>query len=136
MTFLSYVHSVVGLCSSLEGDASVSLVKEGFSYLSSLASSDGEKERSAHLAVLELSMRAQKLHDDRLIAPQSLLEAIEAYFGLFSNKACCFEDLKPYVDALVDEEKHAFFSFLRSQELAVRQDHINASMRDYIEGHE
>ena len=101
------------------------MAKEAFSYLSSLASSDGEKERGAHLAVLELFITAQKLHEGRLVAPQSLTDAIKTYFGLFSNRACCFEDLKPYVDALMDEEKQAISSFLCSQELAVRQDHVS-----------
>lgn len=119
LTFLSYVHSVVGLCSSLEGNSSASMAKEALSYLSSLASSDGEKERGAHLAVLELFLTAQNLHEGRLVAPQSLTDAIKTYFGLFSHRACCFEDLKPYVDALVDEEKQAIFSFLCSQELPV-----------------
>ncbi|KAF8325563.1 N-acetyltransferase B complex non catalytic subunit-domain-containing protein [Cantharellus anzutake] len=119
LTFLSYVQSITGLCSSLEDEPSTSLANDAFSLLSSLASKDGETERGAHLAVLELSTSIKKLNKDSITIPQPLPDAIRAYFDLFSNKPCCFEDLKPYIVELVDEEKEAVSSFLASQKLSV-----------------
>lgn len=35
---------------------------------------------------------------------------VEEYFGRFSTKACCFDDLKPYLEALSDEERQQFLA--------------------------
>jgi N-terminal acetyltransferase B complex non-catalytic subunit len=40
---------------------------------------------------------------------------MENYFSQFGDKACCFEDLQPYVDLGADA-KSRWTSFLQSQE--------------------
>lgn len=40
---------------------------------------------------------------------------MENYFSQFGDKACCFEDLRPYVDLGADG-KSRWISFLASQE--------------------
>jgi N-acetyltransferase B complex (NatB) non catalytic subunit len=46
----------------------------------------------------------------------TMLEHIKAYFDRFGTKPCCFEDLQPYVDTVLDdtEEVSSFINDLRS----------------------
>ncbi|KAG8881321.1 hypothetical protein FRB97_009663 [Tulasnella sp. 331] len=69
--------------------------------LQKFAKEDGLKERGAHLAILhvERKVRARtEAHGET--ASKTLLPLLCQYFTNFSDKACCFEDLKPYVSAL------------------------------------
>lgn len=46
----------------------------------------------------------------------ALVGSMEDYFSQFGDKACCFEDLRPYVTDLVADAKSRWISFLVSQE--------------------
>lgn len=48
--------------------------------------------------------------------PDTLLPLIKQYFADFSDKACCFEDLKPYVASLRPEELDGWREFLVEQD--------------------
>ncbi|KAF5381081.1 hypothetical protein D9615_004014 [Tricholomella constricta] len=76
-----------------------------------IAQEDGTKDRSAALALLELEKRAQThgISNDsgRLVA------LMQQYFDQVGDKACFFEDLKPYL-ALQGEELAKWTTFLES----------------------
>ncbi|KIY43365.1 actin cytoskeleton organization protein [Fistulina hepatica ATCC 64428] len=59
-----------------------------------IGTSDGRKDRSAHLALVELEHRA--IQHGVVSDPSGLLGQLRIYFDLFGNKTCCFEDLKPF----------------------------------------
>lgn len=88
-----------------------------------VAESDGKKDRAGLLGLLELEKRArqhgisQGKPDCRLnslgnairvsdedIDPTELLQLMKQYFERFGDKACCFEDLKPY--SLLEDDEH------------------------------
>nr|ATU82292.1 alpha-actin cytoskeleton organization protein [Macrocybe gigantea] len=75
-----------------------------------LVEEDGPKDRSATLALLELECRARH---HGLSEPSRLVEQMKAYFEKFGDKACCFEDLKPYL-VLESEELSSWTTFLDS----------------------
>ncbi|KAJ3842483.1 actin cytoskeleton organization protein [Lentinula raphanica] len=56
---------------------------------------DGRKDRSGLLGLLELESRAR--NHDVSTDPKRLLHLLQQYFEIFGDKACCFEDLKPYL---------------------------------------
>ncbi|KAH8106992.1 actin cytoskeleton organization protein [Cristinia sonorae] len=64
--------------------------------LQQLADLDGLKDRSAMLALLELEKRARQ-HGFSSGASRTL-SLTEKYFMHFGDKACCVEDLVPYID--------------------------------------
>ncbi|KAJ6630878.1 actin cytoskeleton organization protein [Mycena sp. CBHHK59/15] len=76
-----------------------------------LAVQDGHKDRSALLALLELEKRARThgISND----PNRMVELMKQYFKEIGDKACCFEDLKPYL-ALTGDDSSAWASFLQS----------------------
>ncbi|KAI0721082.1 N-acetyltransferase B complex non catalytic subunit-domain-containing protein [Cerioporus squamosus] len=57
---------------------------------------DGVKDRSGHLALLELEKRSR--HHGLATDSTVLTSLLESYFQHFGGKACCFEDLKPYIE--------------------------------------
>ncbi|KAJ7063373.1 actin cytoskeleton organization protein [Mycena amicta] len=69
-----------------------------------LAEDDGSKDRSAALGLLELEKRARLY--GLSIDPRRLVD-------VFGDKACCFEDLKPYVE-LEGDDSIQWTSFLQS----------------------
>ncbi|KAI0082628.1 actin cytoskeleton organization protein [Panus rudis PR-1116 ss-1] len=73
---------------------------------------DGLKDRSGPLALLELAKRARVygLSSDA----SELRTLVESYFSQFGDKACCYEDLVPYVD-FEGEEFSKWTSFLNTQ---------------------
>ncbi|KAJ7097819.1 actin cytoskeleton organization protein [Mycena belliarum] len=76
-----------------------------------VAAHDGHKDRSALLALLELEKRA-RLHgisNDK----NRMVDLMKQYFEEIGDKACCFEDLKPYLTLDV-EDGERWVSFLRS----------------------
>ncbi|KAJ7111542.1 actin cytoskeleton organization protein [Mycena crocata] len=76
-----------------------------------LAEQDGHKDRSALLALLELEKRARShgiLND-----PNRMVDLMKRYFEEIGDKACCFEDLKPYL-ALEADDSARWTSFLVS----------------------
>ncbi|KAF9013886.1 actin cytoskeleton organization protein [Cyathus striatus] len=85
-------------------------VKETQQILEKIAEEDGAKDRSGLLALLELEKRALAFgvssQSDRLVT------LMKQYFDQIGDKACCFEDLKPYVELEGDDLAH-WTTFLR-----------------------
>ncbi|KAI0807388.1 N-acetyltransferase B complex non catalytic subunit-domain-containing protein [Fomes fomentarius] len=91
------------------GDADVEAAKattaeritETREFLGKVVEADGVKDRSGHLALLELEKRSRQhgLATD----PTTLTSLLESYFQHFGGKACCFEDLQPYIELEGDE---------------------------------
>ncbi|KAH9901395.1 actin cytoskeleton organization protein [Cubamyces lactineus] len=73
---------------------------------------DGVKDRSGHLALLELEKRAR--HHGLSTDPTALISLLEGYFQSFGGKACCYEDLKPYIE-LEGEELANWTALLEKQ---------------------
>ncbi|KAH9951453.1 actin cytoskeleton organization protein [Amylocystis lapponica] len=103
-------------------------IAETRKFLVQIAEEDGERDRSAHLALLELEKRARQhgLSSD----PSELPRLLENYFQRVGDKFCCFEDLQPYVQ-LDGDELAAWTSFLETQpstfvSTAVLNRYINA----------
>lgn len=120
-------------------------IKEGISkaadLFSQVAEEDMRTDRSGLLALLELERRSREhgissglparvfnchqVADDGvyLIAPTALNDLLEKYFTRFGDKACCFEDLRPYI-AIDSDDLTRWTSFLESQSSSfVRIDH-------------
>ncbi|KAF8965269.1 actin cytoskeleton organization protein [Flammula alnicola] len=78
---------------------------------STLEEQDGLRDRSASLALLELEKRARAhgLSQD----PSRMLTLMKHYFEKFGDKACCFEDLKPFLGFEKDDLTQ-FISFLEA----------------------
>ncbi|KAJ6502477.1 actin cytoskeleton organization protein [Mycena sanguinolenta] len=76
-----------------------------------LALEDGRKDRSALLALLELEKRARshQISND----PNRMVDLMKRYFEEIGDKACCYEDLKPYL-TLEGEDAARWTSFLQS----------------------
>ncbi|KDR81676.1 hypothetical protein GALMADRAFT_58678 [Galerina marginata CBS 339.88] len=78
---------------STEAMTRISRAQELFS---KIAEADGLKDRSASLALLELEKRARAHGSSQ--DPRRMLTLLKQYFEKFGDKACCFEDLKPFLD--------------------------------------
>jgi N-terminal acetyltransferase B complex non-catalytic subunit len=97
-----------------------------------VAERDGNADRSGLLAQLELEKRCRKYNLDTstihsgfplsflnaFIAPSQMLKLMQDYLHRVGGKACCFEDLKPYLD-LSGEELTSWISFLGQAEVPV-----------------
>ncbi|KAF9562547.1 actin cytoskeleton organization protein [Agrocybe pediades] len=78
----------------VEGDVTQKL-KHVEEVLSKVQEEDGLKDRSGPLALLELERRA-RIHG--VAKDQTrMLTLLQNYFDKFGDKACCFEDLKPFL---------------------------------------
>ncbi|KAF9484719.1 hypothetical protein BDN70DRAFT_825243 [Pholiota conissans] len=86
----------------------VTHVQEFFSVIEKV---DGLKDRSASLALLELEKRtlAHSLSEDS----GKILDLVKRYFDNVGDKACCFEDLKPYLN-LENDILEQYTSFLET----------------------
>ncbi|KAF8910991.1 actin cytoskeleton organization protein [Gymnopilus junonius] len=93
---------------STDAGANINRVQELFT---KVAEEDASKDRSAALALLELEKRARThgLSQDR----SRLLTLLKQYFEKFGDKACCFEDLKPFLE-LEESELAQLTSFLEA----------------------
>lgn len=81
-----------------------------------LAKEDGLKERGGHLASLQLEKRVRIREEGQgNPVPDTLLPLVKQYFSNFSDKNCCFEDLKPYVASLQEGELSSWLAFLKEQ---------------------
>ncbi|KAJ7632694.1 actin cytoskeleton organization protein [Roridomyces roridus] len=80
-------------------------------FLTKLAETDGVKDRSALLALLELEKRARShgLSSDA----SRMVDLMKQYFDKIGDKACCYEDLKPYL-VLETDDAASWTSFLQS----------------------
>lgn len=81
-------------------------------FLAEIAQKDGSKNRAAPLALTELEHRAYKHGLSGTYCTgyiycsypvfgldlDTVISSIEDYFTQFGDKACCFEDLKAYLD--------------------------------------
>ncbi|KAG8909044.1 hypothetical protein FRC01_007189, partial [Tulasnella sp. 417] len=82
-----------------------------------LAKEDGLKERGGHLASLQLEKRVRAREEGQgNSVSDTLISLIKQYFNNFSDKTCCFEDLKPYVASLKDDELASWLTFLKEQD--------------------
>ena len=115
-------------------------VSELRGFFKALAAADGLSERGAHLALLYLEKAARhpengmrwqinisyngRLTTSRLVSGTKSTEDFVAllcqYFEKFSDKTCCFEDLKPYVSDLTTDsdpvsEEERWLSYLRAE---------------------
>jgi N-terminal acetyltransferase B complex non-catalytic subunit len=114
--FASLLSSSNGTSSPGETEraACLPLITSAREFFTNIAQQDGKKDRSGFLALLELEKRARSYslstgtlskntlnfsHDIYgIIGDSSTLEKLlTAYFSEFGEKACCFEDLKPYI---------------------------------------
>ncbi|KAL4251731.1 MDM20/NAA25 family protein [Abortiporus biennis] len=87
-------------------------IKHTQEVLAKVAEEDGLKDRSAALASLDLEKRARA--QDVSTDPSLARTLAENYFSKFSSKACCYEDLQPYV-LFEGDELAKWTSFLESQ---------------------
>ncbi|KIP09553.1 hypothetical protein PHLGIDRAFT_102803 [Phlebiopsis gigantea 11061_1 CR5-6] len=76
-------------------DACLHQITKAVEFFAQIADNDGARDRSGPLALLELEKRAVShgLSKD----PDAIYTLAESYFERFGDKACCFEDLVPYV---------------------------------------
>ncbi|KAG6898362.1 hypothetical protein C0992_009037 [Termitomyces sp. T32_za158] len=116
LEFLSVLDATFSYLSSSDGSSdsrveSSEHVKETKEFLNRIAEEDGAKDRSAALALLELEKRA---HDHGISNDSNrLVILMQDYFTRVGHKACCFEDLKPYL-ALKEDELSKWTSFLQA----------------------
>ncbi|KZO97767.1 hypothetical protein CALVIDRAFT_60044 [Calocera viscosa TUFC12733] len=87
-------------------------VSEAQAVFSKLVASVGRKERAPSLGLLELEkrVRAQQIAS----GSPALVDQMTVYLEKFSEKPCCFDDLKPYVEALDEKELVKWTDHLRS----------------------
>lgn len=101
---------------SLESDEARTNIEENISkaaeLFTSVADEDMRKDRSGLLALLELEKRSRE--HGLSSAPAALNELLEKYFTRFGDKACCFEDLRPYI-AMDSDALTRWTTFLESQ---------------------
>ncbi|EIN07294.1 actin cytoskeleton organization protein [Punctularia strigosozonata HHB-11173 SS5] len=90
-------------------------VAETREFLAHIAAEDGLKDRSASLALVDLANRTSShgLSTD----PEDVVAAMEKYFDVYGDKACCFEDLRPYL-GLEGDRLSRWSSFLQSKQLS------------------
>ncbi|TFK42516.1 actin cytoskeleton organization protein [Crucibulum laeve] len=84
-------------------------VKETQELFTQIAEQDGQKDRSGLLGLLELERRARE--NGVSFDSSRLVTLMEQYFDKIGDKACCFEDLKPYL-TLEGEELTNWTAFL------------------------
>ncbi|KAF9535277.1 actin cytoskeleton organization protein [Crepidotus variabilis] len=80
-----------GASTGAEVEAQVSRARELFE---NVVKEDGAKDRSGHLALVDLEHRA-RTHGVTTDSAR-LTTSLKKYFEHFGSKACCFEDLKAY----------------------------------------
>ena len=116
---------------SAEGDTT-ELVESTRKFFTEIAERDGQKDRSGPLALLELEKRAMERSVSKgifntspdllftlsiVVDPKVLGNYLKSYFDQFGDKACCFEDLKPYI-VLDGESLTEWTSHLRETSIA------------------
>ncbi|EGN93256.1 hypothetical protein SERLA73DRAFT_172175 [Serpula lacrymans var. lacrymans S7.3] len=90
----------------------IECISKARQFFTEIAEGDGRKDRSGFLALLELEKRSIT---NGLVSDQTeLLTLMKRYYNTFGDKACCFEDTRPYLE-LPDDSLSAWTSFLESQ---------------------
>jgi len=118
---------------SAEGDTAEH-VEATRKFFTGIAEHDGLRDRSGPLALLELEKRAKERSISKGISKKKMSQPficahcvfqdpkvpedyLKSYFDQFGDKACCFEDLKPYI-VLDDEILAEWNSYLRQTPIA------------------
>ncbi|KAJ2932908.1 hypothetical protein H1R20_g4212, partial [Candolleomyces eurysporus] len=96
---------------SSEGPDPASKVQQSRELFEHVAKEDGSKDRSGPLALLELEKRAKESGVSS--EPSRMNDLLEQYFDVVGDKACCFEDLKPYT-ILEGAQKERWTTFLKN----------------------
>ncbi|KAG8964769.1 hypothetical protein FRC03_001380 [Tulasnella sp. 419] len=104
------------------------VISEAKEFLAKLAEKDGFGERGSHMALLHLE-KSLRLYNEGKDNSPDLLESMKDYFIKFSDRACCFEDVKPYAGELcsTSSELSQWISFLEEQRSACNP---SLSLRD------
>lgn len=115
------------LDATFTGSDVASNVKKSAELFEKVAAQDGPKDRTGLLALLDLENRArdagvsagmpkliyQECSTTNFLSdPNHLNELLERYFDAVGDKACCFEDLKPYITGLEGEHQSRWSSYL------------------------
>ncbi|KAG6917964.1 hypothetical protein DXG01_017148 [Tephrocybe rancida] len=116
LEFLSVLDATFSYLTASEGSSTASPgclehVAQTQELFTKLAQQDGPKDRSAALALLELEKRARAHGISR--DSERLVNLMQQYFTQVGDKACCFEDLKPYL-VLEEQESIKWTSFLQA----------------------
>ncbi|KLO04672.1 actin cytoskeleton organization protein [Schizopora paradoxa] len=87
-------------------------------FFQGLAEKDGRKDRAPLLGLLELEKRARshKVGVSEVDSKENLPSLAILYFERFGDKACCFEDLRPYISTLEGDEMVRWISHLDGQD--------------------
>ncbi|KAJ3875923.1 actin cytoskeleton organization protein [Lentinula edodes] len=106
LEFLSVIDGTFASLPESKGDAHAgpsedakeqcsSKISNTLALFTNISVQDGRKDRSGLLGLLELEHRARRhgVSTDSV----RLLHLLKRYFETFGDKACCFEDLKPYL---------------------------------------
>ncbi|EJU05253.1 hypothetical protein DACRYDRAFT_19822 [Dacryopinax primogenitus] len=80
----------------------------------SLVAQVGRKERAPSLALLELEKRTRALEPLLTTGSPPRVDQMKVYLEKFSEKPCCFDDLKPFVEVLGEEELGKWIEHLKS----------------------
>ncbi|KAH7913728.1 N-acetyltransferase B complex non catalytic subunit-domain-containing protein [Hygrophoropsis aurantiaca] len=121
LNWLEFLSVLDGAFAPLKGDSEASdeakaecteNITTTRTFFNVIAERYGLKDRSGLLALLELESRAyaHKMSSDQT----QLFDLMVKYFNAFGDKACCYEDLRPYT-ALEGDHLTQWSSFLDSQ---------------------
>lgn len=113
LEFLAVLDSTFHSITSSEDDAEEkckSKIAETQELFIKVQETDGDKDRTGSLALLYLEHRAR---EHGLSTDGSLVQLMEFYFEQVGDKACCFEDLRPF-NSLEGEDRDAWISYLLS----------------------
>ncbi|KAJ1537337.1 N-alpha-acetyltransferase 25, NatB auxiliary subunit, partial [Nowakowskiella sp. JEL0078] len=99
LSYIDYIHSALKTITP----ESVEIVRTFLLSQQSLSESKKMKIRGPYLAELELDRIIQKSGELK-ITRNEIFERISSYYKRFGNVYCCFEDLKPYLHEINQDE--------------------------------
>ncbi|KAK4053051.1 mitochondrial distribution and morphology [Microbotryomycetes sp. JL201] len=98
--------------STIDSAVLIANARELFEELSR-TSSKAKTERGFPLALLEIARETRKR---KWQESDSMKDLVRRYCDQFSTKSCCFDDLKPYIEALATEESREFVKSISVEE--------------------
>ncbi|CAA7271640.1 unnamed protein product [Cyclocybe aegerita] len=110
LEFLAVIDATLLSQPSGVASSSENKIKHAEELFTKVAEIDGLKDRSGLLALIELEKRSRTLGLSK--DSTHLLKLLKEYFEKFGDKACCFEDLKPYV--ILEDGLDELTSFLEA----------------------